>query len=99
MDQRTLEWLQLLARALIWAAGAVLLLSAIGAIQIATSQNELGIAPEFEKQSRGIVALAALGGGITAAGILAGLGAILRVLLAGRDTDAQAGKAAHGPDA
>ena len=84
MDQRTLEWLQLLARGLIWGAVAVFVLSLIGAIQIATSNNELGIAPEFEKQSRGIVALAALGGGLTAAGILAGLGAILHVLLDAR---------------
>ena len=84
MDPRTLEWLQLLARGLIWAAVAVFVLSLIGAIQIATSNNELGIAPEFEKQSRGIVALAALGGGLTAAGILAGLGAILHVLLDAR---------------
>lgn len=84
MDQRTLEWLQLLARGLIWGAVAVFVLSLIGAIQIATSHNELGIAPEFEKQSRGIVALAALGGGLTAAGILAGLGAILHVLLDAR---------------
>ena len=84
MDQRTLEWLQLLARGLIWGAVAVFVLSVIGAIQIAASHNELGIAPEFEKQSRGIVALAALGGGLTAAGILAGLGAILHVLLDGR---------------
>ncbi|HYU60932.1 MAG TPA: hypothetical protein VEK39_09240 [Solirubrobacterales bacterium] len=84
MDPRTLEWLQLLARALLWAGAIVLVLSVIGAIQIATSQNELGIAPEFERQSRGIVAVGALGAGITAAGILAGLGAILRLMLDAR---------------
>ena len=41
MDPRTLEWLQLLARGLIWGAVAVCVLSLIGAIQIATSNNEL----------------------------------------------------------
>jgi hypothetical protein len=99
VDERTLEWLQLLARALIFAAGVVLLLSVIGAIRIATSSTELGIAPDFEQQSRGIVALAALGGGISAAGVLAGLGAILHVLLAGRNADVQAGAPPRGPDA
>ena len=57
------------------------MLSVIGAIQIATSDSSLGISPDFERQSRGVVVLGALGGGITAAGVLAGLGAILQVLL------------------
>jgi hypothetical protein len=93
------EWLQLLARALMWAGGLVLLLSVIGAVQIAASESELGIAPEFEKQSRGIVAVGALGAGISAAGILAGLGAILRVLLAAGEEAAPGAKAARDPDA
>ena len=84
MDERTLEWLQLLARALIWAAALVLALSVIGAIQIATSESGTGIFTDFEQQSRGIAAVAALGAGVSAAGILAGLGAILLVVLAGR---------------
>lgn len=84
MDERTLEWLQLLARALIWAAALVLALSVIGAIQIATSESGTGIFTDFEQQSRGIAAVGALGAGVSAAGILAGLGAILLVLLAGR---------------
>ena len=77
----------------------MLLLSVIGAIQIAATQTELGIAPEFEKQSRGIVAVGALGAGISAAGILVGLGAILRVLLAAREEAAPRPEAARGPDA
>ena len=81
MDARTTEWLQILARALVWGGGAVLVLSIVGAIQIATSDSSLGISPDFEEQSRGVVALGALGAGITAGGVLAGLGAILRVLL------------------
>ena len=84
MDERTLEWLQLLARALIWAAALVLALSVIGAIQIATSESGTGIFTDFEQQSRGIAAVGALGAGVSAAGILAGLGAILLVLLTAR---------------
>jgi hypothetical protein len=93
------EWLQLLARALMWAGGLVLVLSLIGTIQIAASESELGIAPEFEKQSRGIVAVGALGAGVTGAGILASLGAILRVMLAAHQQAAPAQKAARDPDA
>jgi hypothetical protein len=81
VDARTTEWLQILARALVWGGAAVLVLSIVGAIQIAASDSSLGISPDFEEQSRGVVALGALGAGITAAGVLAGLGAILRVLL------------------
>jgi hypothetical protein len=81
VNERPTEWLQVLARALVYAGGAVLVLAVIGAIQIATSDSSLGISPDFEQQSRGVVALGALGGGITAAGVLAGLGAILQVLL------------------
>ena len=81
MDERTTEWLLILARVLLWAAGAVLVLAIVGAIRIATRDAGLGFNPDFEEQSRGVVALGALGGGITAAGVLAGLGAILRVQL------------------
>lgn len=85
MDERTLEWLQLLARALIWGAVLVLALSVIGAIQIATSESGTGVFTDFEQQSRGIAAVGALGAGVSVAGILAGLGAILLVLLAGHE--------------
>lgn len=84
MDRNTLEWYDLLARGLMWAGGIVLLLSLIGAVVIAGSDNAVGIAPEAEEQGRGFVALASLGGGIAAAGVLAGLGAILRLQLADR---------------
>jgi hypothetical protein len=100
VDERTLEWLQLLARALIWGAVLVLALSVIGAIQIATSESGTGIFTDFEQQSRGIAAVGALGAGVSAAGILAGLGAILLVLLAGREPDGTArGGGTTGPDA
>lgn len=81
MDQRTAEWLELLARALLWAAGIVLILALIGAIRVATSESGFLFFQDIETESRGLAALAALGWGITAAGILAGLGGILRVLL------------------
>lgn len=87
MDQRSLETLQLLARALLWAALAVLVLAFLGALQIATSDNELPLFSELQEASRGIGVLLALGGGITSAGILAGLGGILRLLLDARDRD------------
>ena len=93
-----MEWLQLLARA-IGAAGLVLLLAVIWAIQIATSQSELGIAPEFERQSRGVVGLGAVGAGITAAGILAVLGAILRTLLVERAAPPEGRRAPRDPGA
>jgi hypothetical protein len=84
MDQRTEEWIRLLARSLLWAAGVVLLLSVIGAIQIATAENEIPIFTELQEESRTVATVGALGAGITAAGLLAGLGAILRILLEGR---------------
>jgi hypothetical protein len=84
MNRGTLEWYELLARSLIWAAGIVLLLAVIGAILAAGSDNAAPLLEDVEKQGRGFAALAALGGGLTAAGLLAGLGAILRVLVVDR---------------
>lgn len=84
MDRNALEWYDLLARGLLWAGGIVLLLSLIGAVVIAGSDNAVGIAPEAEEQGRGFIALASLGGGIAAAGVLAGLGALLRLAVADR---------------
>jgi hypothetical protein len=83
VDDRTLELFDLLARGLIAAAAAVLALSVIGAIVIATSETALPVVDELQRQNRGTFAVGALGGGLTAAGVLSGLGAILRVLLAG----------------
>jgi hypothetical protein len=85
VDERTVEWLRVLARALVWGAGVVLALSVIGMIQIATTETEIPFFTQVERESRAIAVVGALGGGITAAGILAGLGAILRVLLEARD--------------
>jgi hypothetical protein len=84
VDARTLEWFEILARGLFWAAAAVLALSVIGAITIASSESSLPVIEDLQRQNRGVIAVAALGGGISAAGTLAGLGAILRLLVADR---------------
>jgi len=84
VDERTIEWLELLARALLWAALAVIVLGAVGAISIASSESAVPGLDVLQRENRGIAAVAALGGGITAAGILAGLGGILRLMLAER---------------
>jgi hypothetical protein len=81
VDERTLAWFRLLAQVLLWGAALVLALSVIGAIAVASSQSELPFLADLERESRAIAAIAALGGGVTGAGILAGLGAILRILL------------------
>ena len=84
MERSTLEWFDLLARALIWAAGGVLALSIIGAITIAGSDSSLPFFEDLQRQGRAIAAVGAIGGGIAAAGILSGLGAILRLMLTDR---------------
>ena len=84
MERSTLEWYDLLARTLIWAAAVVLALSVMGAIAIATSDSSLPFAEDLQRQGRGIAAIGALGGGVAAAGVLSGLGAILRLLLIDR---------------
>ena len=81
MNRGTLEWYEQLARGLIWVAGIVMLLSVIGAITVASSNNSAPLLEDLEQQGRGFAALAALGGGLTAAGLLAGIGAILRILV------------------
>lgn len=83
MDRSTLEWYEMLARGIVWLAGIVLLLAVVGAVVIAGSSDSLGVLPgNVERQGRGVAALASLGGGLTAAGILAALGAILRLQIA-----------------
>lgn len=83
MNPRALSWLDTLGRTLMWAAVAVLGLSLIGAIAIITSDNAVGfLDQDVQQQGRGILAIGAFGGGLTAAGVLAGLGAILRLKVA-----------------
>jgi hypothetical protein len=84
VDERTLEWLDALARALLWAALAVLVLAVIGAVAVATSETSLPGLDVLQRENRGLIAIAALGGGIAGAGVLAGLGGILRLMVADR---------------
>jgi hypothetical protein len=82
MDRSTAEWFEFLARSLLWAALAVLVLSVVGAVQVATSESAIPFFEQaVERESRAIAAIGTLAAGITAAGVLAGLGAILRLLL------------------
>lgn len=88
MDARTLGLLDTLGRALMWAAVAALGLGVIAAIAIAGSESSIPGLDEVQRQNRGVVALAAFGMGLTAAGVLAGLGALVRLKIAelrGRD--------------
>ena len=83
MDRSTLEWYEMLARGLIWLAAIVMGLAVVGAVVIAGSDDSLGLFTEsVDNQARGVGALVSLGGGLTASGVLAGLGAILRLHVA-----------------
>ena len=84
MDARTLDWLDTLGRGLMWAAVAVLGLSLIGAVAILTTDSVVGLFEDVQRQGRAILAVGAFGGGLTASGVLAGLGAIIRLKVAER---------------
>lgn len=84
MDARTLDWLDTLGRGLMWAAVAVLGLSVIGAVAILTTDSVVGLFEDVQRQGRAILAVGAFGGGLTASGVLAGLGAIIRLKVAER---------------
>ena len=84
VDDRALEWLDILGRVLFWAAVAVLVLSVAGGVAIGSSSSTLPIVGELQQQNRGTIAIAALVGGITSAGVLAGLGALVRLNVAAR---------------
>ena len=84
MDERTIDSLDLLARALMAAAVVVIVLGLLGAILIAGSESSVPGVDEIQRENRGAFAVGALAAGIVSAGVLAGLGAILRVLLAER---------------
>ena len=71
-----------LATALFVGAFAVVLLSAIGAVFILTTSIAIPLFQELQEANRGIAAVLAIGGGLTAASVMAGIAGILRVLLA-----------------
>lgn len=82
MDERTLEWLDILGRALLWGAVAVLGLSVVGAIAIASTDTAVIGFEDVQREGRGIAVVASIGVGLTSAGVLAGLGALLRIRVA-----------------
>ena len=82
MDENTLEWLDILGKGLMFLAATILVFSVIGAIGIGSSSSTLPLVGELQQENRGTLALFTLGAGITAAGVLAGLGAIVRLLVA-----------------
>ncbi|MFI5123610.1 MAG: hypothetical protein ACHQJ5_12015 [Vicinamibacteria bacterium] len=84
MDERTLALFEALARALIWAAVAVIGLAVVAAIAIAGSESTLPGLDELQRQNRGVVAVNAFGSGLTAGGVHAGLGVISRLMVADR---------------
>ncbi len=82
VDENTLEWLDILGKGLMFVAAAMLLLGVIGAVAVATSSSDIELVGQFQQQNRGTFAAGVLGAGITSAGVLAGLGAIVRLLVA-----------------
>jgi len=90
VNPRTLALLDTLGRGLMWAAVAVLGLSLIGVFAILTSDNAVFLAEGDEQQGRGILAVGAFAAGLTAGGVLAGLGALVRLKIA--EHRARAGK-------
>jgi hypothetical protein len=84
MDERSLELLDVLARALMVGAVVVLVLSVVGAIAIGSSESSIPGFDELQRENRGVVAVATVGAGIAGAGVMAGLGAILRLMIAER---------------
>jgi hypothetical protein len=82
MNARTLDMLDVLGRALLWTAVAVLGLSLIGAFAILTSDDAVILDTNAQRQARGVLAIVAFGGGLSGAGIVAGLGAIVRLKVA-----------------
>jgi hypothetical protein len=82
MDEQTLEWLDILGRALLWGAVGVLALSVVGAIAVASTDTAVIGFEDIQREGRGIATIATLGIGLTSAGVLSGLGALVRIRVA-----------------
>ena len=67
-----------------WAAVAVVGLAVVAAIAIAGSESAIPGLDEIQRQNRGVVSVIAFGSGLAAGGVLAGLGGILRLMIADR---------------
>jgi len=81
MRRQRREQLRLLVRILFGMAAAVVVFSVVGAIEIGTSSSQIPGFEQLQQQNRGTAALAALGGGLVGAGILAGLPGIFTALI------------------
>jgi hypothetical protein len=84
MDDNALEWLDVLGKVLFGAAGAVFVLTVIGGIAIGSSSSTLPVIGELQQQNRGTLAVGAFVVGFTCAGLLAGMGALVRLNVAAR---------------
>jgi hypothetical protein len=82
MHESALEWLDILGKVLFGAAAAVLVLSIIGAIAIGSSSSTLPVVGELQQQNRGTLAIGAFIVGFTCSGLLAGMGALVRLNVA-----------------
>ena len=98
MDPDTVRRLSTLVKLLFAAAALVMVLGAIAAVTVSSAQSSLPGFEEIERESRGPIALGALAAGIAGAGVLAGLGGILRVLLATTPTSSGAPPTSTRPD-
>lgn len=81
MSRQRREQLRLLVRILFAMAASVIVFSVVGAFEIGTSSSSIPGFDQIQQQNRGTAALAALGGGLVGAGILAGLAGILTALI------------------
>jgi len=84
VDRNTVEWLDLLGKGLMWASLAVLVLSVVGGIAIGSSSSNLPLIGELQQENRGTLALGAFVVGFTCSGLLAGMGALVRLNVAAR---------------
>ena len=84
MDENTLEWLDLLGKGLFWAGLVVVVLSVIGAVAIGSASSSLPLIGELQQENRGTFAVGALIVGFTSAGLLSGMGALVRLQVAAR---------------
>jgi hypothetical protein len=85
MNERRRAQLGLLARALFGAAIIVLVLSMVGAIQVATSDSDILFFGDVQRENRPALAIATLGSGAFADGLLAALKGVLILLLDWRE--------------
>lgn len=84
MGAREREWLRVLANGLFVFAVLVLLLSLIAGVSVAGSESTVPGIDTIQRENRGAIAFATIAFGLVSAGVLSGLGGILRVLLAQR---------------